>query len=72
MHCKADGIILGRSRGVAQKLGLDDQARKIDEYQALKLNKRAITKLLGVSPNTLHAWLRQRRPETSTLSKLAT
>ena len=63
-RCKVDGIVLGRPRGVAQKLGLDDQAKKIDEYQALKLNKRAIAKLLGVSPNTLYAWLRRRRPET--------
>jgi transposase len=31
---------------------------------ALKLNKRAIAKLLGVSPNTLYAWLRRRRPES--------
>lgn len=63
-RCKADGIVLGRPRGAAQKLRLDDQAKKIDEYQALKLNKRAIAKLLGVSPNTLYAWLRRRRPES--------
>jgi len=63
-RCKVDGMVLGRPRDVALKLGLDDQAKKIDEYQALKLNKRAIAKLLGVSPNTLYAWLRRRRPET--------
>ena len=63
-RCKVDGIMLGRPRGAALKLGLDEQAKKIDEYQALKLNKRAIAKLLGVSPNTLHTWLRRRRPET--------
>ena len=63
-RCKVDGIVLGRPRGVALKLSLDDHAKKIDEYQALKLNKRAIAKLLGVSPNTLYAWLRRRRPET--------
>jgi transposase-like protein len=27
-------------------------------------NKRAIAKLLGVSPNTLYAWLRRRWPES--------
>jgi DNA invertase Pin-like site-specific DNA recombinase len=54
-RCKAEGIVLGRPRGAASKLGLDDQAKKIDEYQALKLNKRAIAKLLGVSPNTLYS-----------------
>ena len=61
-RCKADGIVLGRPPGAAKKLGLDEHAKKIDEYQALKLNKRAIAKLLGVSPNTLYAWLRRRRP----------
>ncbi len=55
--------MLGRPCGVALKLGLDDQAKKIDEYQTLKLNKRAIAKLLDVPPNTLYAWLRRRRPE---------
>ena len=70
-RCKVDGIVLGRPRGVALKLGLDDQARKIDEYQALKLNKRAIAKLLGVSPNTLYAWLRRRRPETANAGEVA-
>ena len=66
-----DGIVLGRPRGVAHKLGLDDQSKKIDEYKALKLNKRAIAKLLGVSPNTLYAWLRRRRPETVDASGIA-
>jgi transposase len=29
-----------------------------------ELNKRAIAKLLGLSPNILYAWLRRRRPES--------
>jgi DNA invertase Pin-like site-specific DNA recombinase len=70
-RCKVDGIVLGRPRGVALKLGLDDQAKKINEYQALKLNKRAIAKLLGVSPNTLYAWLRRRRPESVDAGEVA-
>lgn len=62
-RCKADGIVLGRPHGVAKKLALDVQAKKIDEYLELKLNKRALAKLLDVSPNTLYEWLRRRRPE---------
>jgi DNA invertase Pin-like site-specific DNA recombinase len=62
-RCKADGIVLGRPPGEAKKLALDAQAKKIDQYLALKLNKRAMSKLLGVSPNTLYEWLRRRRPE---------
>jgi DNA invertase Pin-like site-specific DNA recombinase len=65
-RCKADGIVLGRPRGAAKKLALDEHAKKIDEYLALGLNKRAISKLLGASPNTLYEWLRRRRPEIFT------
>jgi transposase-like protein len=39
------------------KLGLGPQANKIDEYLQLGIDKRAIAKLLDVSPNTLYAWL---------------
>jgi DNA invertase Pin-like site-specific DNA recombinase len=67
-RCKGDGMVLGRPRGAAHKLSLDDHAKKIDEYQALKLKKRAIAKLLDVSPNTLYAWLRRRRPETGAIA----
>ena len=61
-RCKRDGIVLGRPHGAAKTLALDKQAAKIDEYLALPLNKRAISKLLRVSPNTLYDWLRRRRP----------
>jgi transposase len=69
--CKVDGILLGLPRGVALKLRLDEQAKKVDDYQALKLNKRGIAKLLGVSPNTLHTWLRRGRPETVSAGEVA-
>ena len=65
-RCKADGIVLGRPPGAAKKLALDAQSKKIDEYLALGLNKRAISKLLRVSPNTLYDWLRRRRPHILT------
>jgi DNA invertase Pin-like site-specific DNA recombinase len=60
---KADGHTLGRPAGEASKLALDEHERQIDQYLDIKLNKRAIAKLLGVSPNTLYSWLRRRRPE---------
>lgn len=62
-RCKAEGIVLGRPPGEAKKLALDAHTKKIDQFLALKLNKRAMSKLLGVSPNTLYEWLRRRRPE---------
>ena len=59
---KADGIKLGRPAGPAKKLRLDVHADKIDSYLAKNIDKRAIAKLLDVSPNTLYAWLKVRRP----------
>lgn len=59
---KADGFTLGRPVGEAEKLALDAYATDIDRYLEIKLGKRDIAKLLGVSPNTLYSWLRRRRP----------
>jgi len=59
---KADGIKLGRSAGASKKLRLDPMACKIDDYLAKGIDKRAIAKLLDVSPNTLYAWLKVLRP----------
>lgn len=60
---KADGVKLGRPAGPAKKLRLDPQADKIDAYLAKEIDKRAIAKLLDVSPNTLYAWLKVRRAD---------
>jgi DNA invertase Pin-like site-specific DNA recombinase len=60
---KADGMILGRPTGKAKTLALDAHADKIDHYLSLKLDKRAISKLLGVAPNTFYNWLKERRPQ---------
>jgi DNA invertase Pin-like site-specific DNA recombinase len=68
---KADGMILGRPNGKAKKLALDVHAKKIDDYLALKLDKRAISKLLGVAPNTLYNWLSVRRPQLQPPSSAA-
>lgn len=60
---RAEGVVLGRPPGEAKTLALDAHARKIDHFLELKLNKRAMAKLLDVSPNTLYEWLRRRRPD---------
>ena len=62
---KAEGVKLGRPAGSARKLRLDQYADKIDDYLAKKIDKRAIAKLLDVSPNTLYAWLKVRRPQAA-------
>jgi hypothetical protein len=35
-----DGVVLGRPRSAALKLGLDEQAKKIDEYGIVSTNRR--------------------------------
>jgi DNA invertase Pin-like site-specific DNA recombinase len=62
-RARVEGVVLGRPPGEAKTLALDAHARKIDHFIELKLNKRAMAKLLDVSPNTLYQWLRRRRPE---------
>lgn len=62
---KAEGVKLGRPAGSAKKLRLDPVAGKIDEYLKLGIDKRAIAKLLDVSPGTLYNWLSVRRPDAS-------
>lgn len=59
---KDAGLPMGRPKGEAESLTLDSRAAEIDKYLNLKLNKRAIAKLLECSPTTLHAWIKRRRP----------
>ena len=59
---KRKGMKLGRPVGPSKNLRLDPLADKIDSYLAKKIDKRSIAKLLDVSPNTLYAWLKVRRP----------
>ena len=59
---KAEGMQLGRPTGPAKVLRLDMHADKIDSYIAKGIDKRAISKLLDVAPNTLYSWLKVRRP----------
>lgn len=60
---KAEGMKLGRPEGAAKVLRLDQYADKIDSYLAKSIDKRAISKLLDVAPNTLYSWLKVRRPD---------
>ncbi|NMG17718.1 recombinase family protein [Aromatoleum bremense] len=60
---KESGLPMGRPAGEAERLSLDNKATEIDKYLVIGLNRRAIAKLCGCSPNTLYTWLRRRRPE---------
>lgn len=50
-----------KTEGLANKLDLDSMASKIDEHLDKGFDKLAIAELLGVPPEMLRAWLRERR-----------
>lgn len=58
---KEDGMKLGRPKGQAQLLKLDNYRDEILKYLKKGINKRAISKLIECSPSTLYAWLRRRK-----------
>ena len=56
---KKDGLSVGRPKGPATKVKLDDYRNEIRSYLKKGINKRSIAKLLGCSPTTLYAWLKR-------------
>lgn len=63
---RAEGLPLGRPKGKATSLKLDNKAAEIDKLLQLNLNKRSIAKLIGCQPATLYTWLKTRRGWTPT------
>ena len=57
---KASGVKLGRPQG---KSKLDSRRDEIEKYQKLKINKSAISKLLGCSRSAYLHWLEKERVE---------
>lgn len=57
---KHDGMILGRPKGPAQHVKLDDKEAEIRGYLDKKINKRNIAKLVDCAPSTLYDWLDRR------------
>lgn len=62
---KEDGMKLGRPKGQAQLLKLDNYQDEILQYLKKGINKRAISKLIECAPSTLYEWLRRRRPSAN-------
>ena len=58
---KEDGMKLGRPKGQAQLLKLDNYRDEILKYLKKGINKRAISKLIECSPSTLYEWLKRRK-----------
>ena len=58
---KAAGLPVGRPKGQATKLLLDDRCAEIVDYLNKGVSKRSVAKILGCSPTTLYSWIRRRR-----------
>jgi len=58
---KAEGVKLGRPKGKASRVKLDEHEKDIRRYLELGISKRAIAKLVDCSPSTLYAWLERRQ-----------
>ena len=57
---KAEGVQLGRPKGPAERVALDDKAGQIMDYLAKGISKRDIARLLECSTTTLYAWMKRR------------
>ena len=56
---KADGIILGRPRGIANKVKLTDNLELVQELLALKIPKAKIARIFSVSTPTLYNFIQR-------------
>ena len=58
---KQRGLPVGRPKGRATKLMLDDRRAEIVDYFSKGVSKRSVARILGCSPTTLYSWIRRRR-----------
>jgi len=58
---KAAGLKLGRPKGHADHLKLDNNKDQIIDYLKKGVSKRSIAKIVECSPSTLYLWLKRRR-----------
>ena len=57
---KAEGVQLGRPKGPAERVKLDEHEAAIRGYLAKGINKRDIARLIECAPSTLYDWLKRR------------
>jgi DNA invertase Pin-like site-specific DNA recombinase len=56
---KSQGLPLGRPRGQAKSVKLDEQQEDILKYLKIGVSKRSIAKIVECSPTTLYSWLKR-------------
>ncbi len=64
---KSDGVQLGRPKGPAATLKLDEREEEIVGYLKKSISKRAIAKLTDCAPSTLYKWMKRRKIEKKAL-----
>jgi DNA invertase Pin-like site-specific DNA recombinase len=58
---KKDGMILGRPKGKASNLKLDEKRQQIQDLLDKGVNKRSIAKIVNCSPATLYSYMKRKR-----------
>jgi DNA invertase Pin-like site-specific DNA recombinase len=60
-HRKAQGLPLGRPKGPAPRVKLDQHHDEILTYLKKGVSKRSIARIIDCAPSTLYAWLKRRK-----------
>lgn len=63
---KSEGLPLGRPRGRAAHVKLDDRQEEIRGYLKKGISKRAIAKLVDCAPSTLYDWIKRDKERKKT------
>ena len=58
---KSEGMKLGRPKGKAKTLKLDEHEILIKDYLAKGVSKTSLAKIIGCAPATLHSWVKRRK-----------
>lgn len=58
---KKDGMVLGRPKGAAEKVKLDEQRQQIQDLINKGVSGRSISKIIGCAPTTLSDYIKRRK-----------
>ena len=58
---KAQGLPMGRPKGPAKHVKLDEKREQIMEYLKKGVSKRSIARIIECSPTTLYSWMKRNR-----------
>jgi len=65
-HRKAQGLPMGRPKGPAKHVKLDEHREQITDYLRKGVSKRSIARIIECSPTTLHNWINRNKLATKT------